>query len=101
MDKIVKLNRLSKMRSRPVGAKTFQRPPREAAEDAGRTLIRWSGDDPDREGLIGTPARIVRSLDRAAALVTSCFGASLLFSGKLCEQLLSFEQQSLRASYQP
>jgi hypothetical protein len=101
MDKIVKLNRLSKMRSRPVGAKTFQRPPREAAEDAGRTLIRWSGDDPDREGLIGTPARVVRSLDRAAALVTSCFGASLLFSGKLCEQLLSFEQQSLRASHQP
>jgi GTP cyclohydrolase IA len=63
MDKIVKLNRLSKTRSRPVGAKTFQRPPREAAEDAVRTLIRWSGDDPDREGLIGTPARVVRAYE--------------------------------------
>jgi len=63
MDKIVKLNRLSKTRSRPVGAKTFQRPPREVAEDAVRTLIRWSGDDPDREGLIGTPARVVRAYE--------------------------------------
>ena len=63
MDKIVKFNRLSKTRSRPVGAKTFRRPPREVAEDAVRTLIRWSGDDPDREGLIGTPARVVRAYE--------------------------------------
>jgi GTP cyclohydrolase I len=28
-----------------------------------RTLIRWSGDDPDREGLIGTPARVVRAYE--------------------------------------
>ena len=26
-----------------------------------RTLIRWSGDDPDREGLIDTPARVARA----------------------------------------
>jgi hypothetical protein len=29
-----------------------------------RTLIRWSGDDPDREGLVGTPARIVRAYEK-------------------------------------
>ena len=34
---------------------------REAAEAAVRTLIRWSGDDPDREGMLGTPARVVRA----------------------------------------
>jgi len=29
--------------------------------EAVRTLIRWAGDDPRREGLLGTPERIVRS----------------------------------------
>jgi GTP cyclohydrolase I len=33
----------------------------EEAEAAVRTLIRWAGDDPDREGLIDTPARVARS----------------------------------------
>lgn len=37
------------------------RPSREEAEAAVRTLIRWAGDDPDREGLAGTPDRVVRS----------------------------------------
>jgi GTP cyclohydrolase I len=63
MGKIVKLNRLSKKRSGSGGAKPLQRPPRQAAEDAVRTLIRWSGDDPDREGLLGTPARVVRAYE--------------------------------------
>jgi len=31
------------------------------AEEAVRTLIRWAGDDPDREGLLDTPARVTRS----------------------------------------
>ncbi|WP_341914334.1 GTP cyclohydrolase I FolE [Ferrovibrio terrae] len=38
-----------------------QRPSRAEAEDAVRTLIRWAGDDPTREGLLGTPDRVVRS----------------------------------------
>ena len=29
--------------------------------DAVRTLIRWAGDDPDREGLLDTPARVARA----------------------------------------
>lgn len=33
----------------------------EAVQDALRTLIRWAGDDPDREGLIDTPARVARA----------------------------------------
>lgn len=30
-------------------------------QDAIRTLIRWSGDNPDREGLLDTPARVARA----------------------------------------
>ncbi len=38
------------------------RPPTQAeAEAAVRTLIRWAGDDPNREGLLDTPARVARS----------------------------------------
>jgi GTP cyclohydrolase I len=37
------------------------RPTREQAEEAIRTLLRWGGDDPSREGLIDTPARVARA----------------------------------------
>ncbi len=37
------------------------RPSRKAAEEAVRTLIRWVGEDPGREGLVDTPARVVRA----------------------------------------
>ena len=42
---------------------TDQNPPvsQTEAEAAVRTLIRWAGDDPAREGLIDTPARVARS----------------------------------------
>jgi GTP cyclohydrolase I len=36
---------------------------REAAEAAVRTLIQWAGDDPEREGLLETPARVVRAYE--------------------------------------
>src|SRR6186997_1416954 len=36
-------------------------PSREEAEAAVRTLIRWAGDNPDREGLKDTPARVTRA----------------------------------------
>ena len=39
------------------------RPSREKAEAAVRTLISWAGDDPDREGLRETPARVARSYE--------------------------------------
>ena len=38
-------------------------PTREEAEAAVRTLILWAGDDPDREGLLETPSRVVRSYE--------------------------------------
>ncbi len=39
------------------------RPTRTQAEEAVRTLIMWAGDDPEREGLVGTPDRVVRSYE--------------------------------------
>jgi len=39
------------------------RPTRAEAEAAVRTLLRWTGDDPDREGLIDTPSRVVRAYE--------------------------------------
>ncbi|MCJ8354755.1 GTP cyclohydrolase I FolE [Novacetimonas hansenii] len=38
-------------------------PTREEAEDAVRTLLRWAGEDPRREGLHDTPSRVVRSYE--------------------------------------
>ncbi len=38
-----------------------EKPSQAEAEAAVRTLLRWSGDDPDREGLLETPSRVVRS----------------------------------------
>jgi len=45
------------------GATRPGRPSRAEAEDAVRTLIRWAGDDPDREGLRATPGRVVRAYE--------------------------------------
>ncbi|MGO6738929.1 GTP cyclohydrolase I FolE [Rhizobium ruizarguesonis] len=37
------------------------RPSQQEAEEAIRVLLRWAGDDPTREGLLETPARVVKS----------------------------------------
>jgi GTP cyclohydrolase IA len=42
------------------------RPDRADVEAAFRTIIRWAGDDPERPGLIETPARVARSFDEEA-----------------------------------
>lgn len=39
------------------------RPSRAKAEEAVRTLLEWAGDDPSREGLLATPARVVRAYE--------------------------------------
>ena len=38
-------------------------PDRTDAEEAVRTLLRWAGDDPEREGLLDTPARVARAFE--------------------------------------
>ena len=44
-------------------AETANKPTREEAEEAVRTLICWTGDDPEREGLIETPKRVVKAYE--------------------------------------
>ncbi len=41
-----------------------RRPSREEAEAAVRTLIKWAGDNPDREGLLDTPKRVTKAYEQ-------------------------------------
>ena len=45
------------------GKQSVKRPTRDEAEDAVRTLLRWAGDDPNRQGLLETPSRVVRAYE--------------------------------------
>jgi GTP cyclohydrolase I len=60
MDKVVNSRRT---RAKSAAPGQLAKPSRAEAEAAVRTLIRWAGDDPDREGLLGTPARVVRAYE--------------------------------------
>src|SRR5580698_9790335 len=60
MDKVVNNKR---SRANAEGAAKLVKPSRAEAEAAVRTLIRWTGDDPEREGLVATPSRVVRAYE--------------------------------------
>jgi len=54
----------SKIAVHPKAAEPIeQRPSRAEAEEAVRTLLRWAGDDPTREGLHDTPKRVAAAYD--------------------------------------
>jgi GTP cyclohydrolase I len=58
------MNTASSRKRAPRAAEAARRrPSRAEAEAAIRTLILWAGDDPNREGLRGTPARVARSYE--------------------------------------
>jgi GTP cyclohydrolase IA len=61
MDDVVKS--LLERQTPKTPATPIVRPTREEAEAAVRTLLAWSGDDPDREGLRDTPTRVVRAYE--------------------------------------
>lgn len=52
---------------RKAEAAELPRPSREEAEAAVRTLIRWAGDNPDREGLLETPKRVAKAYEELFA----------------------------------
>jgi GTP cyclohydrolase I len=58
MDAVVK-----SLLGRPAAEKPVDRPTREEAEAAVRVLLRWAGDDPNREGLKETPRRVVKAYE--------------------------------------
>jgi GTP cyclohydrolase I len=51
----------AKPRQASTAIAAIQRPSREEAEAAVRTLIAWAGDDPTREGLLDTPRRVTKA----------------------------------------
>jgi len=53
----------SSRKTMPAKGVASPRPSREEAEKAVHTLLRWTGDDPAREGLIDTPARVVAAFE--------------------------------------
>jgi GTP cyclohydrolase IA len=59
MDEIVKL--------KPARGPAIVRPSREEAEAAVKTLLAWAGDDPEREGLLDTPRRVVKAYEELFA----------------------------------
>ena len=46
------------MAKKKKSSKKSDKPSQEEAQEAIRTLLRWAGDDPDREGLVDTPKRV-------------------------------------------
>jgi GTP cyclohydrolase IA len=50
-------------RNKDAGRPRSERPSRSEVEAAFRTILRWTGDDPDREGLVETPARAARAYE--------------------------------------
>ncbi len=57
------MNVVTPQTRRPAPATSEPRPSRAEAEAAIRLLLRWAGDDPTREGLVDTPARVARAYE--------------------------------------
>jgi len=61
MDNVVKSLSVERARSPSADKFIITQPTQEQAEEAVRTLIRWAGDDPSREGLLDTPQRVAKA----------------------------------------
>jgi GTP cyclohydrolase IA len=61
MDNVVKSLSVERARSPSADKFIVKQPTQEQAEEAVRTLIRWAGDDPSREGLLDTPQRVAKA----------------------------------------
>ena len=62
MDSILRVRKPVAVQNRPMHS-TEVKPSRLEAEAAVRTLLRWTGDNPDRDGLVDTPARVARAFE--------------------------------------
>ncbi|HVI49942.1 MAG TPA: GTP cyclohydrolase I FolE [Candidatus Sulfotelmatobacter sp.] len=61
--KAITLPKSSQAKSAQSKSAEAVKPSRQEAEEAVRTLLRWAGDDPTREGLVDTPSRVVRAYE--------------------------------------
>ncbi len=64
MDAVVKNFPRVDQKAEPAKLEPVERPSREEAEAAARTLIAWIGDNPNREGLRETPKRLVKAFEQ-------------------------------------
>ena len=64
------------------------KPSRQDAEEAVRTLIRWAGDNPSREGLADTPRRVLKAFDEFFAGYNANLAEIL---GKTFEEVSSYD----------
>jgi GTP cyclohydrolase I len=80
---------------------SIKKPSREEAEDAVRTLIRWIGEDPAREGILATPRRVVKAFEDyysgysfdAAKILSTTFGESGDYQGPVLVRNIEFESR--------
>jgi len=63
MRKVVTVDQSAKAKPATRQSIVINRPSRSDAEGAVRTLIRWAGDNTNRQGMRGTPARVVRAYE--------------------------------------
>jgi GTP cyclohydrolase I len=70
---MAKLVNLRDAKLRASNVQKLDKPSRAETENAVRTLIRWAGDDPDREGLAATPARVVRAYEDPTEMLKRTF----------------------------
>ena len=95
------MNFLNKDRSNPLEGNELDsaKPSREKAKEAVRTLIRWAGDDPDREGLLDTPDRVIKAYSEwfrgyeqdPESLLTKTFGEVADYNHPVSLMGISFE----------
>ena len=64
------------------------RPTQAEAEAAVRTLLRWAGDDPDREGLIDTPRRVAKAYGEMFGGYDQCAATEL---GTTFEEIAGYD----------
>ena len=71
-----------------MAAPATNRPSREEAEAAVRTLLLWAGDDPEREGLLETPKRVVKAYREMFAGYDECPAEAL---GRTFEEVAGYD----------
>lgn len=78
-----------------------KKPSRGEAEEAVRTLIRWIGEDPAREGIVETPRRVVKAFEEyysgyafdAAKILSTTFGESGGYQAPVLVRNIEFESR--------
>ena len=72
----------------PVEETSARRPTQKEAEEAVRTLLRYIGDNPDREGLVDTPRRVAKAFREMFSGYDQCPAEEL---GRTFEEVAGYD----------